>query len=296
MRAGPASHGNGKARRFPYATVCALLESFRRGAGPSTANHYIRAVRAFLRWMVKPARRLPYNPLDGLEILNADTDRRRARRELLPEELRRLLNTARLSAESFRGLTGSDRFHLYACACGTGFRAGGLSGLTPECFDLGGRTPTVTLPVRDDKSRRGKIQPLPADVAELLRGFLDGKPAGSLLWPGTWASGRRAAEMLRRDLDAAGIPYAVEGPDGPEYADFHALRHTYLTLGGRAGIDLRTLQELAGHSTPTLTARYTHVRLIDQAGAVEKLPTFLPAANGGDGILPAAIRRETKTG
>src|SRR5262249_18303495 len=49
-----------------------------------------------------------------------------------------------------------------------------------------------------------------------------------------------------------------------------------LTLGGRAGIDLRTLQELAGHSSPILTARYSHRRLHDLAGAVEKLPRFLP--------------------
>src|SRR5207253_20361 len=54
------------------------------------------------------------------------------------------------------------------------------------------------------------------------------------------------------------------------------LRHSYLTLGGRAGIDLRTLQELAGHSTPVLTARYSHVRLHDLAGAVAKLPSILP--------------------
>src|SRR5947209_11537130 len=40
--------------------------------------------------------------------------------------------------------------------------------------------------------------------------------------------------------------------------------------------DLRTLQELAGQSTPTLTARYSHRRLHDLAGAVEKLPNFLP--------------------
>ena len=48
------------------------------------------------------------------------------------------------------------------------------------------------------------------------------------------------AEMLRRDLEDAGIAYAVDGPDGPEYADFHALRHTYLTMLGRNGVDLRT--------------------------------------------------------
>ena len=94
------------------------------------------------------------------------------------------------------------------------------------------------------------MQPLPPDVADLLRDYLRDRPAGQPVWGGTWASDNKGAEMLRGDLEAAGIPYAVEGPDGPLYADFHALRHTYLTLGGRAGIDLRTLQELAGHSTP----------------------------------------------
>ncbi len=82
--------------------------------------------------------------------------------------------------------------------------------------------------------------------------------------------------MLRFDLEAAGIPYVVEGPDGPLHADFHSLRHSFLTLLGRGGVDLRTVQELAGHSTPTLTARYSHRRLYDLAGAVEKLPRFLP--------------------
>jgi integrase len=83
--------------------------------------------------------------------------------------------------------------------------------------------------------------------------------------------------MLRIDLEAAGIPYVVDGPNGPLHTDFHALRHSYLTLGGRAGIDLRTLQELAGHSTSTLTERYSHRRLHGLAGAVERMPSLVPA-------------------
>jgi hypothetical protein len=90
--------------------------------------------------------------------------------------------------------------------------------------------------------------------------------------------------MLRIDLDATGIPYAVEGPDGPEYADFHSLRHSFLTLGGRSGIDLRTLQELAGHSKPELTARYSHRRLHDLAGAMDKLPDLVPTTTEGTQI------------
>ena len=223
-------------------------------------------------------------------------DRRHDRRELEVDELRRLLAVARASDRTAFGLTGADRFHLYATACGTGFRASGLASLTPESFDLDADPPAVTLAARHAKNKKTKVQPIPPDLAELLRDYLRGKPAGQPLWGGTWARDRRGAEMLRGDLDAAGIPYAVEGPDGPLFADFHALRHTYLTLGGRAGIDLRTLQELAGHSTPTLTARYSHRRLYDLAGAVGKLPSFLPAEGAaGSAAALSATGTEDKS-
>jgi hypothetical protein len=50
---------------------------------------------------------------------------------------------------------------LYAVACGTGFRAGGLASLTPESFDLDAEAPTVTLAARSNKRGTGKVQPLP---------------------------------------------------------------------------------------------------------------------------------------
>ncbi len=140
------------------------------------------------------------------------------------------------------------------------------------------------------------MQPLPSDVAELLRDYLADKPAGQPVWGGTWAKDYKGAEMLRADLEAAGIPYSVEGPDGPLFADFHALRHTYLTLGGRAGIDLRTLQELAGHSTPNLTARYSHRRLYDLAGAVEKLPRLLPDKTPSEALRATGTDHKSPTG
>ena len=267
--------GNGKARTFPRSTVEALVTNRARGCAPETVNHYVRAVRGFFRWLVK-AKRIGANPLESLSLVNATVDVRHARRELTANELGRLFVAARDSTRTFRGLAGQDRFMLYLVAAGTGFRANALANLTPADFDLDAKT--VTLAARFNKSRRLKVQPLPADVAAALRSHLDGKPAGAPIWGGRWARDHRGAEMLRIDLDAAGIAYAVQGPDGPEYADFHSLRHSYLTLGGRSGIDLRTLQELAGHSKPELTARYSHRRLYDLAGAVEKLPNLVPSA------------------
>ena len=140
----------------------------------------------------------------------------------------------------------------------------------------------MTLAARHNKNRKPRVQPIPLTVAGLLRAYLKDRPASQPVWGGTWASDHRGAEMLRGDLEVAGIPYVVEGPDGPLHADFHSLRHTYLTLLGRGGVDLRTAQELADHSSPVLTARYSHPRLHDLAGAVEKLPLFLPGRAEGE--------------
>ena len=78
--------------------------------------------------------------------------------------------------------------------------------------------------------------------------------------------------MLRPDLGAAGIPYV---DDAGRYADFHALRHSFIThLGRTKDIHFKTAQDLARHSTPILTARYTHVFKGDEVAAINALPDF----------------------
>jgi site-specific recombinase XerC len=85
---------------------------------PATVNHYNRAVRAFFRWMVK-AKRMGSNPVDTLELVNERADIRRQRRALTADELRRVIETARGSGKTFRGLTGEDRAMLYLAYGGT---------------------------------------------------------------------------------------------------------------------------------------------------------------------------------
>lgn len=230
-----------------------------RGRSRQTTNYYTAHLKTFCRWMVKD-KRLPENPFEHLKCLNTKVDRRHDRRELDTEELRHLLTTTRENPRSFRGLSGNDRFVLYMLAASTGFRAGALSSLTRESFNLETDPATVTLSARRNKKRKPRVQPLPSDVVPTLREFLATRPAGVLLWGGTWASDHRGAEMFRNDLEASGIPYSIQGPDGQLFADFHSLRHSFLTLLGRGGVDLRTVQELADHSTPMLTARYVHRR------------------------------------
>jgi integrase len=150
-----------KNRRLLLRAAVETLQDHRaRGVSVQTTNYYLSHLKSFCRWLVKD-RRMADNPLAHLEAGNVEVDRRHDRRELEAEELRLLLDVTRGSDRSFRGLTGSDRFHLYVVACGTGFRAAALASLTPENFDLQSEPPTVTLAARKNKSRKTKEQPLP---------------------------------------------------------------------------------------------------------------------------------------
>ena len=56
-------------------------------------------------------------------------------------------------------------------------------------------------------------------------------------------------------------------------ADFHALRHTYISRLVTSGANIKVVQELARHSSPLLTlGRYAHVQRVDQTRALDALP------------------------
>jgi integrase len=261
----------------PASAVQAALARLRNAKGRSvqTSNHYLRAVKHFAHWMVKD-RRMRDNPLAHLSGGNVKLDRRHNHRNMTPAELAAVLWAAQGNPRKFRGLSGADRFHLYMTAVRTGFRSSELASLTPESFELDATPPVAVLSTQAGKNKKALVrQPLPPDLVEALRGYLKGRPAKAPVWPGKWPED--STEMLRIDLEAAGIPYEVEGPDGPRYNDFHGLRHAYFTSLEAAGVSVKTAQELARHSDIRLTLnRYTHKTLHDLGAAVGQLPPILP--------------------
>lgn len=263
--------------------VQAVLAELRgEGLGLRSCNFYLRAIKQFARWLVRD-RRLAESPLTHLTGWNAETDIRHGRRALTVPELQSILAVALVSPVEFRGFSGRDRHFLYLTAMVTGFRVSELGSVTPESFDVFGEMPAVTGKAAYTKNRKLAVQPLPVDVAEALRAYMAEKPAGQPVWPGTWTE--KAAKMLRIDLGAAGVPYVTDGPSGPEYADFHALRHSFITNVVNSGVNVKLAQTLARHSTVQLTlGRYTHVGLHDGAAAVDALPKLLPEMPGREAL------------
>jgi len=267
-----------------------------RGQGKSvkTANDYLAAVKGFTRWLWRDKRCL-LDALAGLsQLANGETDVRHGRRDFSFDELARLLEAAGKSIKDFLGLTGTDRHFLYLTACATGFRVSELASMTPESFNLDGDTPTAMVEASCTKNRKEACQPLPLDVAKALGDYLAGKAAGAIVWPGNWTL--RGAKMIRRDLEEARETWLKSFQDARQrkeaeqsdflvyqdaegrYADFHALRHSFITMVGKAGVSPREHQDLARHSTYALTSRYSHSRFYDLAAAVQSLP--IPKATG----------------
>jgi len=251
------------------------LADFRNGENSisiRTSNHHLRSFKHFCKWMVKE-RRASESPVDYLEKRNEKTESRRKRRALSLDELKGLLQAARKGAV-VHGMTGKDREVLYRVAMETGLRWSELRSLKVSSFSLETEPPTVRIEAAYSKHRQEDVLPLRAETVALIREYLSMAFPGNPAFP-MWK--RRGAEMMRKDLEAAGIEYVDE--DG-KYADFHSLRHSYITALAKSGVHPKTAQSLARHSTITLTMdHYTHTVLEDQSEALKKLPDLSAADN-----------------
>ena len=235
-----------------------------------TTNDWLQAIRQFCRWMVANGR-MERDPFTRLKPGNVKADVRLRRGEFTDAECRKLIATAEASLEDFRGIFGPSRAMLYRVALNTGYRVKELASLTPDSFDLDAKTPAIVLAAEFTKNRSEAVQPISTELADALRPFLAARPKQLPVWPGTWRE--KAAKMLRIDLDAAGIPFTIQGHEGEETRDFHAFRNCYISNVIRAGADLKQAMTLARHSDPKLTtARYARTRLHDLGSLVNKLP------------------------
>ena len=253
-----------------------------------TATHYVRAVKAFSTWLWREGR-CRDDRLGPLRGYNAAEDRRRERAALSDEEIKRVVRAA-LEGPDVEGVAGDVRGMAYVVAVSTGLRANELRSLTPESFALDAAPPVVVVAARSSKRRKRDRQELPPRVVPLLRSWLSGRPEGKAVFP----LPRATARMLRADLSAARAAWLDEASTPQErqrreesdflayidaegrYRDFHSLRHTFVTALSRVATP-RVAQDLARHSTPTLTIGvYSHSDDAERSRAVARLPLGLP--------------------
>ena len=260
----------------------AYLSDMREGgASARWTNSALVAIKSFINWMIREER-MPNNPAKRIDKYNENKDRRRKRRPLSSREISDLISAA-VSGKYHHGLEGNERALIYRLALTTGLRYNEIFTLGVNDFSLANRPPSVSIRAENEKSGRGETLPLPKDLAaDLVEYFIKSDGADNsqislfaeiisnrkLAFPGMQPD--KGADMLHRDLDAAGINWRSN--EQGETVDFHSLRHTFGTMLAKRGVHPKVAQDLMRHSTINLTMNlYTHTILDDRAKATEGL-------------------------
>ena len=203
--------------------------------------------------------------------MDPELGRVRVRRPLSPDDFGRLLASAN-DGPVVEGISGPDRVVLYVVASYTGFRRNEIGSLTKRSFDFKSDPPMLKVKPTISKRRKEDKIPLRRDVAKMIQAWIAESKADlgvdESLLPVT---GKETAEMVKADLERAGLPYVDE--EGL-YADFHALRGTFTTNLILGGASPKHTQDLARHSDINLTMNaYAKLKKDrDLTDAVEKLP------------------------
>ncbi len=240
-----------------------------RDLSQRTYNSYLKAGKQFCKWMVQD-QRASESPLSYLKC-ETITERRRERRPLEPDEMRKLLETAEAGPKRF-GMTGHERAMLYRLAAETGLRANELRGLRVLSFNFDDCT--VVVEAKTSKNKKCSTLPLRPDTATELKGIVRGKLPNAQVFKVP----AKPADMLKPDLADAGIDYIDESG---LYADFHALRHTTGSLLAASGVHPKVAQSIMRHSDINLTMSiYTHTLRGQEAEAVKNLPDLSMPSKG----------------
>lgn len=218
-----------------------------RGLAAATIARKLAAIKAFYRFMTAEG----YMDANPAEVVEAGTKGIKLPRVLSEDEVVRLLSQPDITtAEGFRDRTMLEV--LYA----TGMRVSELINLTLERVDL-----NMKYIIAFGKGSKERIVPLGSVAAEFLQQYLEKvRPKLThedrntnivfLAFGGHELTRQRFWQIIRAYGRKANINKALTP---------HILRHSFATHLLDNGADLRSVQELLGHSDISTTQIYTHL-------------------------------------
>lgn len=138
---------------------------------------------------------------------------------------------------------------IYRLSVESGLRYNEVQTLRVSDFDF----VNCTVEIRDanEKARRGAVLPLRKSTAGMIKEFLSNKTPQAKAF-----TLKKGYMMIRRDLEATGIDYEVDG----KYADSYSLGHSTASLLIQTGANPKVIQSLMRHQDVNLTlSRYSHL-------------------------------------
>ncbi len=233
------------------------------GYGERTYNSHLRAFKMFCGWL-KSERGLSPDPMGGHKLIK-QVNFRKVRRPLKPDEIKLLLK-ATIAGKMHHNMTGCERSLIYCLATETGARFGEIKKLKVSSFNFDANPCTVRIDADCKGKKPDDLLLFPETAAAIQKCLSNKEPQDTAF---NMPHRANAANMIRKDLAAAGIEYRdAAGRD----VDFHSLRHSYCSNLALAGVHPTVAQKLARHSSIEITMRYyTHVLHESEVSAIDAL-------------------------
>lgn len=249
-----------------YPQMLALRAHVASHFAPTTANRILTAVRGVLLVCVRTGKMQRDHYATLAELAPVKGTREPRGRALDPEELAALF---RRCARIPRPL-GARHAATVALAYGCGLRRAEVVSLTLDRYDARDRTVRVR-----GKGNKERLMPIPEGSFDAIESWLDvrGREPGFLLCAWIPTRGGRRLELHRRLNPTVVYETFQVLARGARIARFspHDLRRTYVGDLLDVGVDLATVQQLAGHSDPATTSRYDRRPARARAAAVARL-------------------------
>jgi integrase len=210
-----------------------------QGLSPASCDHHIKLMKHALNLAVE-WEMLEKNPVKGVPLYNVDN---KVEHYLNDEELGKLLEV--LQTDPNRNVCQIATFLL-----ATGCRLNEALQATWDQVDL--ETRVWKIPALNSKSKRIRSVPLNDTALKVLQYFDQGIDSGFVfINPRTGERYTTITKVWFRIRDKAGLPNLR----------LHDLRHQYASFLVNSGRTLYEVQQILGHSDPSVTVRYAHLSL-----------------------------------
>jgi site-specific recombinase XerD len=214
-----------------------------------TINIELTIFRTWLNWAIQMGQ-IRENPLKGLKKLK--TTDSKPRRVLTKEEFAALLTSSREIEKNHRGRKGQT--NLWRLLANTGMRIGEVIHL--EWGDIDFKRQVIKIqrkPDWDPKTYEREI-PMNAESLDVIKAAHEVRTAKDKLVFRLQTRRPLRESTVRNWLLDCAKQAEIEGMRGP-----HDLRHTFITMAlTEFGIDLPTVQKIAGHRNLETTQIYMH--------------------------------------
>ncbi len=220
---------------------------FGKAMAEETIISYLKNVRGFYRWSIRNGKLL-VNPAASLN-LPAQIDHL-PKDVLTSAEVRRIMAIPKIHLN--RGLKNRAIMETFYS---TGIRRSELTRLTLSDF----MPKQKTLRIAEGKMGKTRLVPIGADAITWINRYLrKARPAlrqkrSNLLFL------NQLGEQLHPPTLSLIIRHYIEAAGVKKRGSCHLFRHTMATLMLKNGADLRSVQEILGHSQINTTERYTHL-------------------------------------